>query len=397
MTSLALRQIVEQALADVGAQPRFFSMPRGRPRTTTWLGVEQGFGVRHYASGRKVYIVQARMGGRVRTVTIGPASVITLHQAQMVARQVLAWARIGHDPASERQRIRKVPAFTDFLDEYWAACSPGWKASTRKTQGEYRRHYLDDAFPGKFVDEITEADVARWFARTTDRAGPGGANRVFAILKAAFYKAERWGYRPGGGNPCCATKINRTKPMERHLSGDELARLGAVLERARHGDDPYRAICASAVLLLALTGCRSSEIMNARWSDIRGNRLLLRDSKTGPRTVWLGPDARKVIDELPRHRGVDALFWNPTYGTPIRQPNAWYRFREEAGIATVRLHDLRHTFASQAVMNAETLSMVSRLLGHGWIGSTARYAHHDDAHVLDAVQTVGDLTAKMMG
>mgnify|MGYP003609473952 FL=1 len=102
MTSLALRQIVERALAEVGADPRWLSPPRGRPRTTTWLGVEQGFGIRHYSSGRQVYIVQARMGGRVRTITIGPASVLTRHQATTVARLILAWVRIGRDPATDR-------------------------------------------------------------------------------------------------------------------------------------------------------------------------------------------------------------------------------------------------------------------------------------------------------
>ncbi|KAJ8136721.1 hypothetical protein OY671_010066, partial [Metschnikowia pulcherrima] len=176
-----------------------------------------------------------------------------------------------------------VPAFADLSNAYGAACPPGWKASTLKTHDEYRRHYSDDAFPGKFVDEITEADVTRWFRQTTDRAGPGGANRVFAILKAAFYKAERWGYRPDGCNPCCATKANRTRVMERHLSTDESARSGAVSADARRSDDPYRSACASAVSSSALTGCRSSEIMTARWSDVRGSRSSLRDSKTGPR------------------------------------------------------------------------------------------------------------------
>lgn len=147
MTSLALRQIVERALAEVGADPRWLSPPRGRPRTTTWLGVEQGFGIRHYSSGRQVYIVQARMGGRVRTITLGPASVLTRHQATTVARLILAWVRIGRDPATDRQRVRAVPRFDDFLEEYWACCSLGWKPSTLRTHEDYRRNYLNDAFP----------------------------------------------------------------------------------------------------------------------------------------------------------------------------------------------------------------------------------------------------------
>jgi hypothetical protein len=111
----ALRQVVEKALAEVGVDPKLSRAQRGRPRTTTWLAIENGFGIRHYASGRHVYIVQTRMGGRVRTITIGPATVLTRHQATMVARRVIAHARVGHDPATVRERIRSAPRMDDFL------------------------------------------------------------------------------------------------------------------------------------------------------------------------------------------------------------------------------------------------------------------------------------------
>jgi integrase len=177
-----------------------------------------------------------------------------------------------------------------------------------------------------------------------------------------------------------------------------MKRLGKVLEGARKGEDRYRSICASAILLLILTGCRCSEIMTAQWRDISGKRLRLRDSKTGPRTVWLGPEARRIIDELPRWKGIPHLFWNPVCARPTRYPGlAWQSFQSEAGLSGVRLHDLRHTYASQAAMGAETLPMIARLLGHANVKSTARYAHHDDAHVLEAVQRIGDVVAQMIG
>ena len=102
MTAASLKRIVEEALAEVGASVNFRLVPRGKARTTTWLGIEHGFGIRHYPSGRNVYIVQTRMSGRLRTVTIGPASVLTRHQAQMVARRVIAYAQVGRDPATDR-------------------------------------------------------------------------------------------------------------------------------------------------------------------------------------------------------------------------------------------------------------------------------------------------------
>ena len=100
MTSASLKRIVEEALAEVGANVNFLLVPKGKARSTTWLGIEHGFGIRHYPSGRNVYIVQTRMAGRLRTVTIGPASVLTRHQAQMVARRVIAYAQVGRDPAT---------------------------------------------------------------------------------------------------------------------------------------------------------------------------------------------------------------------------------------------------------------------------------------------------------
>ena len=115
MTALALRQVAADALAEVGANVVYLRLPKGAPRTTTWLGIEHGFGIRHYATGRNVYIVQTRMAGRLRTVTIGPASVITRHQATIVARRVIAHAQVGLDPATDRKRIRSAPRFDDFF------------------------------------------------------------------------------------------------------------------------------------------------------------------------------------------------------------------------------------------------------------------------------------------
>jgi integrase len=397
MTTLSLQQIVGRALAEIGLAPSIWRMPKGKPRTTTWLGVENGFGIRHYATGRNVYIVQTRMGGRVRTVTLGPASVLTRHQAQMVARRVLAYARVGHDPASERKRIRSAPRFDEFLLEYWTKCSVAWKPSTVETQSQYRRAYIDGAFPDLFIDEINEGHVAKWFASLTDRAGPGAANRCLEILSAAFNKAEQWGYRLENTNPCRAVRANRRRQCERFLTTDELTRLGMVIAEVRAGDDQVRASAASVVALLVLTGCRLGEILGLTWGEVRGNRLKLADSKTGPRTVWLGDEARTVITAQPRYRNVSEVFWNAQTKKRIASvDHYWREMREAARLQGVRLHDLRHTFASHAAMKSETLPMIGRLLGHTKIASTARYAHFDDSHIVDAAELVGAAIKQMI-
>lgn len=398
MTAFSLRQIVADALAEVGANVVHLRLPKGKPRTTTWIGIEHGFGIRHYATGRNVYIIQTRMAGRLRTVTIGPTSVITRHQATIVARRVIAHAQVGLDPATDRKRIRSAPRFDDYLNEYWARWSPHWKRSTHKTQNTYRALYLDQAFSGVFIDAMNEVDVTKWFADLNNRTGPGAANRVMTILNHMLNKAEAWGYRLENTNPCRAVRLNRKRQCERFLSKAEMGRLGRLLAEERGGKEKVGPVMATAVTLLLLTGCRVGEILGLQWQDVRGKRLNLRDSKTGPRTVWLGDEARALIAALPRAKNIPYLFWNPSYRKPIRGLTGyWHKLRERAGLSTVRLHDLRHTFASHAAMNKETLPMIGRLLGHANHQSTARYAHLDDEHVLDAAEQIGAVIERMIG
>lgn len=397
MTAASLKRIVEQALAEVGANVNFLLVPKGKARSTTWLGIEHGFGIRHYPSGRNVYIVQTRMAGRLRTVTIGPASVLTRHQAQMIARRVIAYAQVGRDPATDRKRIRSAPRFDDFLEEYWSRWSPQWKASTLATHDGYRRQYLNGAFKGVFIDELNEEHVTKWFADLNNRTSPGAANRTLEILKNMLNKAEVWGYRLENTNPCRSVRPNKRRQCERFLSSEELARFGQVLAELRASDNlTIRSGCAVITLLL-LTGCRYREILTLQWQDVKGNRLLLRDSKTGPRTVWLGSAARQVIDSLPRHAKIPWLFWNYQYRRPMKSIlHLWETILNRAGLGKLRIHDLRHTFASHAAMSKETLPMIGRLLGHANHQSTARYAHLDDEHLLDASQQIGDAVQSLL-
>lgn len=210
-------------------------------------------------------------------------------------------------------------------------------------------------------------------------------------------KAEEWGYRLENTNPCRAAKLNRKRQCERFLTADELARLGEAVEEFRNCDDPTTQCAGAALTLLLLTGCRKNEILCLEWRDVKGNRLLLRDSKTGPRTVWLGSAAKDVIKSLPRVKRTPRLFWNYRYGRPMRDvASYWDKVREKAGLPDVRLHDLRHTFASHAAMNKETLPMIGRLLGHANVQTTARYAHLDDEHLLEAAQQIGERVERLL-
>ena len=391
MTSLSLARIIAEELARVGVEPT--APVRGRPRQTVFLPALPGFGMRSYYSGRRVYIVQRRMGGRMRTITLGSADVLRESVARDVAARILLRCQVGDNPAETRTRVRSNPSWSDFLDEYWSRMASRWKSRTLETHDGYRRVHLDQAFAGKFIDQIDQEDVARWFAAVTDRSGPGAANRAVDIVKAIMRKAEEWGYREHGGNPVAGLRRNRSRSCERYLSEAELARLGAALRTA----EATKPAQAAAVTLILLTGCRKSEIIALRWSEVKGRRLLLTDSKTGARTVWLGPEARAVIDRRPRSRLSEHVFEFTAQNCRHRLDEFWRELRADAGLPGVRLHDLRHSYASFAARGSETLPMIGRLLGHRKVSSTARYTHLDDGAALVAANRIGEQIAAYAG
>ena len=226
-----------------------------------------GFGLRIHPSGRKVYIVQARIDGRSRCIAIARNSDMELAEARHRARDVLARIRAGENPADDIRREKETPAFRQFADEYLRRCNPYWKPSGRKTVRNYLKSRILPAFGRMPLDRIGPEDVATWFDAVS-RARPGAANRAFEILRAMMFRAEEWGLREHGSNPCLGIKKNPRNRIARFLDTDELARLGRALD-ARESRWPE---AVAAIRLLALTSCRRSEVLNLRWCDHRGRR-----------------------------------------------------------------------------------------------------------------------------
>ena len=187
-------------------------------------------------------------------------------------------------------------------------------------------------------------------------------------------------------NPCAGVRRYRPRARERFLTADETRRLGAALVE-READSP---VPAAAVRLLLLTGCRQGEIRDLLWQDYRSGHLFLRDSKTGPRTVWLSSPARAVLDHLPRT--VRWVFPAANGSGPLSTgmlDRFWRTLREGAGLSDVRMHDLRHSYATFALRHGETVLTIGRLLGHRDPSTTLRYTHFADAMARDAVEAVG--------
>lgn len=336
----------------------------------------KGFGIRIMPSGARRYFIHSQREGRRLWKTIDDAGAVTLDRARQRARAMLAAHRNGDstDPGIDKDAL-----FETVAEEVLAHCKRLWKPGTIAVNRCYLRRQILPFFAGRTISTVTRQDVATWFRSL--HATPAAANRSLPILSVIMQKAESWGYRPDDSNPCVGIRRYRETRRERFLLAEEYRSLTAVL--ARH--QSKHPLHTAAVQLLILTGCRKSEIIMLRWRDYREGRLFLPDSKTGPRTVWLAQAARDVLDNLPRkNRWVFAA----TKPMPVYLDEFWRQIRSEAGLDDVRLHDLRHSYASVALRNGETVLTIGKLLGHARASTTLRYTHLSDGAIREAVDVI---------
>ena len=331
--------------------------------------------------------------GRSRRLRVARHGEMELAEARRRARDMLGRIRAGENPEDDIRREKETPTLREFADEYLRRCDPHWKPSGRKTVRVYLKARILPAFGKMPLDRIGPKDVAAWFdAASKDR--PGAANRAFEILRAMMFRAEEWGLRKPGSNPCLGIGKNPRNNIARFLDTDELARLGRALD-ARESEWPK---AVAAIRLLALTGWRRNEVLNLRWRDIGADAINLPDSKTGPRAVPLGKAARAIIDAPPGTRKPD-VFLFPGYAEGRGEYSlvtCWRAVCEDARLDRLRLHDLQHTAASQAVMAGENLPLVGKLLGHRRHRTTAGYAHLADAHLVETAEKVGAVINEAM-
>lgn len=350
-----------------------------------------GFAVRVFPSGRKSYLIQYRSGGRTRRLAIGKHGTVATDEARKEALRRLGEVAKGEDPSHTRnQRLRapSVAAMCErYLDEHARVhCKP----NTARNYGLLIGNHIKPA-PGMFkVADIKRSDIADFHHSMRDT--PYQANRALATLSKMFNLAELWGLRADGSNPCRLVPKFKEKAKERYLSQGELMRLGQVFSEAiRNGtESPF---VVAAYQLLLMTGCRMSEIQTLKWEYVTSTHLELPDSKTGARRIPFSADAHAVLASLPRTLGNPYVIegrWPNTHNTDLQHP--WQRLRKAAGLEDVRIHDLRHTYASMAVTNGIDLLTVGKILGHSNYQTTERYAHLAD----EAIRSASDRVSGMM-
>lgn len=358
----------------------------GRKDYTVWDTVTPGLGVRVRASGFRGYVFHERGRGGSRRVSLGS---VTLKGVQDARRACLSFQLdgIAGEAGTGKTSGSRIPLFRDYVTDPWMAChSSRWKPSTLRYVESLLRCQLFPAFGHLRLDRITRKGVEAWFDRRSVDA-PGSANKGLALLRRIMNHAVSGGLV--SVNPARRTRMNPRPRLTRFLSAEEIVRLHEALDRCV-AERPAWERQADILRLLIHTGCRKSEIKDLKWSEVEEDTLRLSDSKTGPRTVYLSADARAVIERQRRGNG-PFVFPSPVnpgrpYGNNLP---LWHRVRERAGLSGVRLHDMRHTYASQAVMKGIPLPVVARLLGHRQLQMTMRYAHVGDREVIEAAERIG--------
>jgi len=402
-----------------------------------------GFGVRVTPNGVRSYILQYTINKRERRITIGRHGYeFTAEQARNEARRLRGLIATNQDPLQKQEKDQAPETIAvlgkRYLEEY---AKPHKKASGYAQDQRNLNNHIIPLIGEMRVSEIERQDISRLMqkiaAGTTAReektikqgkrivtGGEIVANRVFALMSKMLALAEDWNYRPAGTNPCKGIKKFKENKIERFLSTDELSRLGNALAAARNGtlivdhdeepkltekkkrggqpkvgprsEDP-KAI--DAITLLLLTGCRLGEILELKWSyvDFERRMLLLPDSKTGKKIVYLSEQATEVLKGITRNQKDVFVFPGKDPKNPITTiRKAWVNICKAAGLSELRLHDLRHSFASVGASDGLSLTVIGALLGHSNPTTTARYAHLAASPVHQAADQIGYLITKSL-
>ena len=363
-----------------------------------WDGTLKGFGLRVYPSGRRSYIIQYRVNGRTRRIALGAPEKVSCAQARAHAKKLLSEAALGRDPAAERDKRRNAPRLAELAGRYLRDVAR-IKNKPRSVR-EYEKlltNLILPALGNRKVDEIKRVDVEAF--RNAHRGTPFQTNRALSVLSKMLSLAEEWGLRPENSNP--TRKVERFKEpgRERFLTDEEFSRLGRALAVVG-ARSPHWSPAVAAIRLLALTGCRRNEILQLRWDFVDWDRSELRlpDSKTGPRSVALNAPALQVLQSLweirqsenwvIRAQTKDAAL------TAISTP--WKAILKEGGLTDLRIHDLRHSYASAGARSGLSLPVIGALLGQSKTSMTERYTHFESEPVHAASGVVGDRIAAAM-
>lgn len=378
-------KLTKQAIGELKAEEK---------DVVVWDDSLPGFGVRVKPSGAKSFILQYRnRHGRSKRLTLGRIGQITLDQAKREAAKLKGSVSLGDDPVDQRQKTRAGDTLRDLSERYMAEhCQGRCKDSTMAAHQWLLDKFILPRFGAHKIGELFPADIARLHQGLRDT--PYNANRCLGLMRAMLNKAEQWGEIPANSNPASVIKPFQERKRQRFLAPEEFRRLFDTLdELERH--QVVGAYSAAAIRLLCLTGCRLGEILCLVWAsvDFPNRRLMLEQHKTdkkGAKAVPLNTDAMEVLTKLPRIDGNPfVIIGRDGIGHLVNLQKPWKRLCKAAKLENMRIHDLRHSFASTAASAGVPLQVLGGILGHSSPQTTARYAHLWQDPVRQAAELVG--------
>lgn len=336
------------------------------------------------ASGGKTYYLRYTDDrGKPKQLRIGDADILSLAQARDQAAKFRVKIALGEDPKAEKAIRKAIPTFAEFIRDSYLPFIDGYKKAAWSDRS-YLNNQILPVLGNKYLDQITKQDIIALHHGLRKKGyAPGTCNRSLILVRYAFNLIIKWEI-PG-------VKVNPSKDVplfddhakkERYLSQEETQRL---YESVQKSDNP---ILQYIIPMLILTGARKREVLDAQWDDFdfEHRRWRIPITKSGkPRHVPLSDGVLRLLAQIPRKDGCPYVFANPNSGKPfVSVFNSWNTARKMAGLRDVRIHDLRHSFASFLVNAGRSLYEVQRILGHTQIKTTQRYAHLSQDTLIDA-------------
>jgi integrase len=373
-----------EGFAYVGTKPNAWDV--------RWDDDVKGLGLRIYPTGKKSFILRySKAGGGKGTMVLGSYGDLTVKQARDLARTHKADIAKGSDPLAVKRMVNSAPTVSELCGKYMSEhARPKKKPKSVEEDERNIKLHLAPAIGKMKVRDVNRSDIAKLHHSLSGR--PHLANRVLSLVSTMFNLAESWELRDDGSNPCRHVKAFKEEKREVFLTHEEIVVLIDVLDQSER-EGSQRASVIAALRLLLHTGCRLNEILTLEWSFYDEGRqcLFLPDTKTGQRTVRLSSQAVAVLKGIKRVEGNPYVIIGHKRGCRlVNLQKPWRRIRAKARLDHVRIHDLRHTYASLAAELGKSLHEIGKLLGHSSQQTTARYSHLTDAHIADASEEIGD-------
>jgi integrase len=361
---------------------KFLPCPENRRKIEYFDPSCKGLSIEVRASGGRTYYLRYRdCRGKIRQIKLGDARDLSLADAKQLATKRRREIALGIDPLLKRSEQRQTPTFQEFVEKQYLPHANIFKRAV-STERSILSHHLLPKLGALRLNEISQQLVRSIHEdRITQGAAPASANRMLILLRRIFSLAIKWETAGARINPCTGiSPFTENNLIERFLTVEETKRLFDSLSKSGNPVLPH------IIAMLIYTGARRREVLTARWSDINVDLRLWRipETKAGkPRHVPLADGAVSLLSKLPKTS--DWVFANPLTGKPFKNVYvSWDRSRRRAGLDDVRIHDLRHSFASFLVNNGRSLYEVQKILGHSQARTTQRYAHLAHGTLIDA-------------